>query len=637
MGVDRRAAEAISYIDDVVYRFDHSSVDSTLKSAPNRQRVLLGSVGLIAGAVAASSLATQFVAWRVRFHPAIGAPWFGHVYAPWNWIEWQQSAWAPSARATFEMVNAGLLAATALTMFGIVAASTARRRKPVRHEGVHGTARFQTEAEIRCSGLLPVRNGAAHGGVYIGGWTDAKGRTHYLRHDGPEHCIVIAPTRSGKGVGNVLPTLLSWPASCVVYDEKGELWALTAGWRASGAGNVVIRWEPGGAVGGAGFNFLEEIRLGTPHEVADAQNIAQMLCDPEGRGLADHWQKTSFALLTGLILHVLYVAKARGMTASLADVANALSNPDRKSEELWAEMVANRHLAAKPHPVVAVAGRDMLEREARERGSVLSSAKTYLVLFQDPLIARNTSRSDFRLLDLMNYGNPVSLYVVTRGDDKERLRPLIRLMLAMITRRLTGVELQFENGQPVFPHRHRLLLMLDEFPSLNRLHVIEDALPKCAGYGIKAYLATQDREQMFRSYGEHQSITGNCHIRIVYAPNEWKTGEWVSQMVGTTTIVKEDVTESGTRYGPMKHVSRTYHEVSRPLMTPNEIMQLKKPEKNEAGQITAPGEMLVFVAGEAPIRGTQILYFKDPVFARRAATPAPGSGSTINLAKVFRP
>jgi type IV secretion system protein VirD4 len=266
---------------------------------------------------------------------------------------------------------------------------------------------------------------------------------------------------------------------------------------------------------------------------------------------------------------------------------------------------------------------------------VLSSAKTYLVLFQDPLIAGNTSRSDFRALDLMNHAKPVSLYVVSRGDDKERLRPLVRLMLAMITRRLMGVELRFQDGQPLMPHRHRLLLMLDEFPSLNRLHLIEDALPKCAGYGIKAYLATQDREQMFRSYGEHQSITGNCHIRMVYAPNEWKTGEWVSQMVGNTTIIKEDVTESGTRYGPMKHISRTYHEVSRPLLTPNEIMQLRKPERDDAGQITAPGEMVVFVAGEAPIRGTQILYFMDPVFSARAKLPAPESGSTTKPAMAF--
>ncbi len=108
-------------------------------------------------------------------------------------------------------------------------------------------------------------------------------------------------------------------------------------------------------------------------------------------------------------------------------------------------------------------------------------------------------------------------------------------------------------------------------------------------------------------------------------------------MVGNTTIVKEDVTESGTRYGPMKHVSRTYHEVSRPLLTPNEIMQLRKPERDDAGQIIAPGEMLVFVAGEAPIRGTQILYFMDPVFSARAKVPAPESGTTTKPAMVFNP
>jgi type IV secretion system protein VirD4 len=107
-------------------------------------------------------------------------------------------------------------------------------------------------------------------------------------------------------------------------------------------------------------------------------------------------------------------------------------------------------------------------------------------------------------------------------------------------------------------------------------------------------------------------------------------------MVGTTTIVKEDVTESGTRLGPLKNVSRTFHEVSRALLTPTEIMQLRKPERDERGQITAPGEMVVFAAGEPPIRGTQILYFMDPVFRRRAAIPPPGSGATRQPQKVSR-
>jgi type IV secretion system protein VirD4 len=602
--------------------------------------LFIASSGVIAGAAALSAAATQFVAYRVGYHPAIGAPLFGHIYAPWRWMEWQQAAWAVDAHRTFQIVDVGLLGVVTAVSFGGLIMSSSARRRPAKHEGVHGTARFQTEAEIRKSGLLPRRPGDFHAGAYVGGWTDRKGRTHYLRHDGPEHLIVIAPTRSGKGVGNVNTTLLSWPASAAVYDEKGELWELTAGWRAKHAGNIVIRLEFGAVEGSAGFNFLEEVRLGTPHEVADAQNIAQMLCDPNGKGLEDHWQKTSFALLTGLILHVLYSGKARGEIANLSDVARALSDPVRPADQLWPAMVDNLHLKTGPHPAVAAAGRDMMDREARERGSVLSSAKTYLTLFQDPLIAGNTRRSDFRIMDLMDHERPVSLYIVTRGSDKERLRPLVRLLFTMMARTLMGVPLTFEDGQPVMPHRHRLLLMLDEFPSLGRMHVIEDALPKCAGYGIKCFLAAQDREQLFGAYGQHQTITANCHVRIIYAPNERETARWVSDMMGTATIVKQDVTESGNRLGSLSQVSRTFHEVSRPLMTPDEIMTLRKPQKERSSDgkevITEAGEMVAFVAGERPIKGAQILYFLDPLFRRRAAIPAPVSGSTRTRSKGFR-
>ncbi|HUZ64828.1 MAG TPA: type IV secretory system conjugative DNA transfer family protein [Acetobacteraceae bacterium] len=598
---------------------------------------LLGTAAILTGVVALSSAATQFVAWRLHYHPALGTPWLRHLYAPWSWITWMRAPWASHAKATFRLVDAGLLAVTSLGVaIGLVSASN-RRRKPVRHEGVHGTARFMSEREIRQSGLLS-GPGKKSAGVYVGGWTDKNGDVHYLRHDGPEHCIVIAPTRSGKGVGNILPTLLSWPASCLIYDEKGELWQLTAGWRAQHGGNAAIRWEPGAVAGSAGFNFLEEVRLGTPHEVADAQNIAQMICDPNGEGIEgkDHWGKTSFDLLAAVILHVMYKLRKRGETASLADVAYALSDPEEKSDALWEEMRTNQHLPSGKHAVVAAAGRDQLDRPERERGSVLSSAKTYLTLVKDPIIAASTGRSDFRIMDLMDHERPVSLYIVTRGGDKERLRPLVRLLLTMAMRQLMGVELKYHEGQPLLPHRHRLLMMLDEFPSLGRLQIIQDALPKCAAYGIKAFLAAQNREQMFGAYGPHQSITANCHIRIVYAPNEWESAEWISRMVGNTTIVKEDVTESGTRLGPLKNVSRTYHEISRPLLTPDEIMDLKKPRRDDAGRIVEAGEMVVFMAGERPIFGTPILYFLDPTFARRARIEPPASGTTRTRQRVFQ-
>ena len=297
-----------------------------------------------------------------------------------------------------------------------------------------------------------------------------------------------------------------------------------------------------------------------------------------------------------------------------------LSDPTRDANALWEEMLAS------PHPVVAAAGRDMLDRPEKERGSVLSSAKVYMTLFADPLVAKNTARSDFRLTDLMNHERPVSLYIVTRGADKERLRPLVRLLLTMAMRQLMGAELRYEDGQAIMPHKHRLLALLDEFPSLLRMEVVEGSLPKSAGYGIKFFLAAQNREQLFQAYGQHQSITGNCHIRIIYAPNEGSTADWISHDIGNTTIVKEDVTESGLKSGSLKNVSRTYHEVSRPVMTPDEVMALRKPQKDDDGHILESGEMVVFVAGERPIKGTQILYFIDPIILGAGADARPGLG-----------
>ena len=127
-----------------------------------------------------------------------------------------------------------------------------------------------------------------------------KGAAALFADNGPEHVAAIAPTRSGKGVGLVVPTLLSWPHSVVVNDQKAELWNLTAAWRKAGANNLVMKFDPGAEDGSVSFNPLEEIRLGTIHEVGDVQNLVTILVDPDGKGLVDHWAKTSHAFLTAL-------------------------------------------------------------------------------------------------------------------------------------------------------------------------------------------------------------------------------------------------------------------------------------------------------------------------------------------------
>jgi type IV secretion system protein VirD4 len=311
-----------------------------------------------------------------------------------------------------------------------------------RHEGVHGTAHWANRQEIEATSLLPKR-GKAGEGVYVGGWTDERGRLHYLRHNGPEHIAAIAPTRSGKGVGLVVPTLLSWRGSIVVNDQKAELWNLTSGWRQKEAGNVVLRFDPGAASGSIGFNPLAEIRLGTIHEVGDVQNLVTILVDPEGKGLVDHWAKTSHAFLTGAILHVLYRAQASGGVGALPQVALALSDPAQPIDRFYREMLDNKWAGGQTHPTIAAAARDMTSRPEEERGSVLSTAMSFLSIYRDPLIAKNVSRSDFRIADLMNHDRPVSLYLVVRAEDKDRMKPLMRLIINQLVRVLLRPDITY--------------------------------------------------------------------------------------------------------------------------------------------------------------------------------------------------
>lgn len=559
--------------------------------------------------------------------------------APWDVLEW---AWVNGSRFPDEVQAArgvGLMVSSAL-LLGVLALRTMQVTSVRENSSLHGSARWATLKDIRAAGLLIERPGLAawlwrcvrglpspiEAGVYVGSFIDARGRQHYLRHCGPEHVLCYAPTRSGKGVGLVVPTLLSWPQSALVTDLKGELWALTAGWRRSHARNRVLRFEPANAIGSVQWNPLDEIRVDTEFEVGDVQNLALLLVDPDGKGLENHWQKTAHALLVGVILHLLHKRRNEGCEATLSAVDEFLASPGRAIRELWMEMVSYPHRGDAPDRVVAAAARDMLDRPDEEGGSVLSTAKSYLSLYRDPVIAANTRKSEFRIRDLIHHADPVSLYVVTQPVDKTRLRPLVRVLVNM-TLRLLAERLTFEKGRPVPGYRHRLLAMLDEFPSLGRLEIMQESLAFVAGYGIKCYLICQDVNQL-RSresgYGADESITSNCHVQTALPPNRIETAEHLSKLTGTATVVKHQITVSGKRISmSLQQVSHSVQEVSRPLLTPDECLRMPGPIKSSSGEICKAGDMVIYVAGFPAIYGRQMLYFQDPTFRRRAALEAP--------------
>jgi type IV secretion system protein VirD4 len=552
-------------------------------------RILWGQIVVVfAIALVMTWAATQWTAWRLGFQAQLGNPWFELVgwpvyYPPaffWWWFSFD--AYAPSifTEGSFIAVSGGFIAIVAAITMSVI------RARESRNVATYGSARWAENREIRAAGLLDPD------GVVLGRF-----EREYLRHDGPEHVLCFAPTRSGKGVGLVVPTLLTWPGSCIVHDIKGENWNLTAGFRAK-HGRVLL-FDPTNAKSSA-YNPLLEVRQGE-WEVRDVQNIADILVDPEGSlDKRNHWEKTSHSLLVGAILHVLYAEKDK----TLAGVANFLSDPRRPVEATLRAMMDTPHLGeAGVHPAIASSARELLNKSENERSGVLSTAMSFLGLYRDPVVARVTARCDWRIADLVASGEAVSLYLVVPPSDINRTKPLIRLILNQIGRRLTE-ELK-TSGK-----RRRLLLMLDEFPALGRLDFFESALAFMAGYGIKSFLIAQSLNQIERAYGPNNSILDNCHVRVAFATNDERTAKRVSDSLGTATELRDSTNYAGHRLSPwLGHLMVSRQETARPLLTPGEIMQLP------------PADEIVMVAGTPPIRATKARYYEDARFKERILPP----------------
>jgi type IV secretion system protein VirD4 len=574
-------------------------------------KIYVGQITIVFGIVVASTWgATQWTAGSLGFQARLGEPWFVvidyPVYLPWRLFEWwfAYEAYAPEI---FE--EGGAIAAAggvAGALFAII--NSVWRARQNQLVTTYGSARWASAKEIKSAGLFAAK------GVFLG-----RLENNYLRHDGPEHVMCFAPTRSGKGVGLVLPTLLSWTSSAVVHDIKGENWELTSGWRSTFSHCLLFNpTDPRSAR----YNPLLEVRKGAA-EVRDVQNIADILVDPEGAlERRTHWEKTSHSLLVGVILHVLYAEKQKTLTR----VTEILADPSQSFEKTLRIMLATNHLGTearpKVHPVVAATARELLNKSENERSRVLSTAVSFLGLYRDPLVSRNTERCDWRIADLVSADKPVTLYLVVPPSDISRTKPLIRLILNQIGRRLTET-LNTKAGD----REHRqLLMMLDEFPALGRLDFFESALAFMAGYGIRAYLIAQSLNQIAKAYGENNAILDNCHVRIAFAANDERTAKRISDALGTATELRAQRNYAGHRLAPwLGHVMVSRQETARPLLTPGEVMQLP------------PDQAIVLVSGLAPIRALKLRHYEDANFVTRLRAPPHLAGDEYPDCPVARP
>jgi type IV secretion system protein VirD4 len=601
---------------------------------------------------------TQFIAWRFAYAHALGQPLWKGLYAPWACLLWavrllpahfHNVALELTIRTTFEQ-GAVLLAVGIFVAW--YASQQLRARKLRTLPGAYdlkGSARFAGSSDIvkiekALRGKLPVtRDRDPNPGVYLGLWRNPERpslwmqilahfspaiaeRTRaeiWLRDSSDRHVALIGPTRSGKS--NVLfCTAFTWTGSIVFNDPKGEFYELTAWYRKNVLKQIVLRVDLTCTDGtSARFNPLNEIRIGTEYEIADAQEIATMLVDPHGQGLetggeSDHWRKASREVLTATMLHILYDTDVQ--EKSLNSVDAFLSSPNRSVVQTFERMKYYQHdpemkrawldetgQLTPTMPLIAKAATDMQHRPDRERDSVLSSAKNYLGLYRDNIVAMNTNVSDFSLEDLMNADRPVSLYLINYPKGMERLKPFMRLIINMIVRYYTGKSEFNDDGSQRQSTKHQLLMLMDEFSSvLGKLTVFLNALSFTASYRIRSLICVQDISQLESVYGDKdtQVLLANIHTLIFYATNNQRTAEYISKILGNMTVRSVG---RQFRNGKLEDHGESYE--GRPLMTPEEIQTMN----DEAA--------IIQVAGQRPIAANKLRYFRYPEFTRLVHKP----------------
>ena len=541
--------------------------------------------GLAVGLLIGMQAATQGFAWTYRWAPELGAALRpgGDValYAPWSIILWRQ-AFGEEAGAALAQCASLILLGGAL---GLGVGAAVGSGAPVRRRGWGG------RAEARRAGLL------ADGGCVLGRLDGTLLATTDMRPT-----LVTGGTRSGKGRGHVMPTLLSWGSSVLVHDPKRELWRLSSGWR-SGFSHALY-FDPRDPAS-ACWNPLAEIQPG-PGELAHVQRLVAILSDPAG-GREDEaiWDKAASEILEAVILHVLYTAADGDKT--LLTVRRLLADLDRTAEIMTRALHrAGPDGEGEVHPFIAVAVRGHAAMHDRFRTSVQGTARSYLKWLAGEDIERVLSRSDFALGDLVCAKAPVSLYVQVAPADAAALRPLVRLFFYAAAQTLTIDEARTADGRT---KQRKLLMLMDEFPLLGRISFFEKSLRLLSGYGVKVMFVAQSLNDIVETYGANNTILDNCAVYTAFSALDPLTQDKVSRMTG---VVLE--TRTG-RSGPAglgagrSSVSRSQTE--RPLIDPGEVRGL-------------PDDLqIVFAAGIRPLRARKLKYDAVEPFRSRARTASP--------------
>ena len=442
----------------------------------------------------------------------------------------------------------------------------------------HGSARFASKAERKAF--------QSEDGLLIG--RDI-GTSKLMRYDGPAHLLTLAPTRAGKGVGTVIPNLLTVPRSVLVIDPKGEN-AKIAGEARKRFGAVHIL-DPFGVTGlpASAYNPLGRLSPESLDLGEDAASLAEALVmDPPGQQSEAHWNEEAKALLSGLIMFA--VAHEDADRKTLATVREYLTLPPEKFRallELMQDSVAAGGLIAR-------AANRFLGKSDREAASVMSSAQRHTHFLDSPRIVVATARSDFQFSALRH--DLTSIFLVLPPNRLDAYSRWLRLLVAQALQDIARDAEAAQAGSERL--KQPALFLLDEFAALGRLEAVERAMGLMAGYGLQLWPILQDMSQLKDLYGARaNTFVANAGVLQCFGVNDFETAKWLSQSMGKETIGYQ--TES---HRPGDIATTTQHITARDLMTPDEIMQID------------PSVQLLRVQGKPVIIARKLRYFADREF-----------------------
>jgi len=442
----------------------------------------------------------------------------------------------------------------------------------------HGSARFATRKERaayqRGDGLLIGRD---------------TGTGRMLRYDGPAHLLTLAPTRAGKGVGTVIPNLLTVDRSVLVIDPKGEN-ARIAGEARRRFGCVHIL-DPFGVTGmpSSAYNPLDRLSATSLDLGEDAASLAEALVmDPPGQVSEAHWNEEAKALLSGLIMFA--IAHEDFGRKTLATVREYLTLPPEKFRALL-ELMQDSEAAG---GLIARAANRFLGKADREAASVMSSAQRHTHFLDSPRIAKATARSDFQFAKLRH--EVTSVFLVLPPNRLDAYSRWLRLLVAQALQDIARDAEASQGGA------ERLsaptLFLLDEFAALGRLEAVERAMGLMAGYGLQLWPILQDMSQLKDLYAARaNTFVANAGVLQTFGVNDFETAKWLSQMIG-----RETTGYQSQSHKPGDVPSVTSNVTARDLMTPDEIMQI-------------PADMqLLRIQGQPTIAARKLRFFADREF-----------------------